>query len=36
MNIFRSVLDEINSDGEDPASEDEAPDLENEFRRKET
>ena len=30
MKIFRSVLEELNSDGEDPALEDEAPDLEGE------
>ena len=30
MKIFRSVSEELNSNGEDPASEDEAPDLENE------
>ena len=30
MKIFRSVLEELNSDGEDLTSEDEAPDLDNE------
>ena len=30
MKIFRSVLEELNSDGGDPALEDEAPDLQGE------